>query len=177
MREMENAIKGGKKLVSLLEKYKFVFLILLAGILLLLMPAFSSDGKAEQGVTANAPADSPFDLTELERKLTDILSKVEGAGKVSVVLTIKNGTREVLAQDVTTSEKEGAAEKTTTTVVTSKGSAGQEAVRLQQVYPTFQGALVVCAGGDNPTVHLQLVQAISALTGLGADKISICKGE
>ena len=58
----------------------------------------------------------------------------------------------------------------------SAGSGREEAVALQQVYPQFQGALVVCTGGDDPAVQLKLVEAVSALTGLGSDKISICKG-
>ena len=177
MKETEQIHKGGKKLLALCGKYKFVFLVLLAGILLLLMPSFNSEGGAAAESGGTSATGSSFDLDALEQKLAETLSKVEGAGKVSVVLTVKAGTRQVFAQDVTTSEKEGASEKTTTTVVTSKGSSGQEAVQLQQVYPTFQGALVVCPGGGDPTVNLQLVQAVSALTGLGADKISICKGE
>ena len=34
------AAKGGRRLMELLEKYKFVLLVLLAGILLLLLPTF-----------------------------------------------------------------------------------------------------------------------------------------
>ncbi|NCB63392.1 MAG: stage III sporulation protein AG [Clostridia bacterium] len=175
---MDHAVKGGKKLVDLLGKYKFVLLVLLAGILLLLMPAFGGGEKSAGAQGAGtSPPESSFNMDELEKKLSDTLSRVDGAGKVSVVLTVKAGTRQILAQDVTTAEKDGASEKTTTTVVTSKGSSGQEAVPLQQVYPTFQGALVVCPGGGDPEVSLQISQAVSALTGLGADKISICKGE
>ena len=37
-------------------------------------------------------------------------------------------------------------------------------------------ALVVCPGGNDPAVKLQISEAVAALTGLGADKISICKG-
>ena len=37
--------------------------------------------------------------------------------------------------------------------------------------------MIVCAGGDDPTVRLQLTEAMSALTGLGADKISISQGK
>ena len=37
-------------------------------------------------------------------------------------------------------------------------------------------ALVVCPGGNDPAVKLQISEAVAALTGLGAEKISICKG-
>ena len=46
----------------------------------------------------------------------------------------------------------------------------------QEIYPRYQGALLVCAGEMTP-VRLQLTEAMSALTGLGADKISISQGK
>ncbi|MFR5025422.1 MAG: hypothetical protein ACLTC3_04190 [Evtepia gabavorous] len=68
-------------------------------------------------------------------------------------------------------------EEKTETVVLSRGSGSQETVTVQEIYPRYQGALLVCAGGDDPTVRLQLTEAMSALTGLGADKISISQGK
>ena len=59
----------------------------------------------------------------------------------------------------------------------SKGSGAQEPVTLQELGPGYQGALVVAQGGDDPQVRLALSEAVSALTGLGMDKISICKGK
>ena len=53
---------------------------------------------------------------------------------------------------------------------------GQEAVLLMQRYPTFQGALVVCEGGDNAEIRLLMARAVSALTGIGTDRITVCKG-
>ena len=116
------------------------------------------------------------DLGALERRMEEALSRIEGAGEVSVVLTLRSGTRQVLAQDVSSARSQEDQEEDRTTVVVSAGSGREEAVALQQIYPQFQGALVVCAGGDDPAVQLKLVEAVSALTGLGSDKISICKG-
>ena len=170
------AAKGGRRLMGLLEKYKFVLLVLLAGILLLLLPTFEGgDGTGGAGGT-DPPSELAFDLEGLEKKLSDTLSEVEGAGEVSVV-TVKASTRQVLAQDITSSQKEGAVDEGRTILVVSKGSGREEAVPLQQIYPQFQGALVVCPGGSDPEVRLKLVEAVSALTGLGSDKISICKGK
>ena len=113
---------------------------------------------------------------DLERRMEAALSRVEGAGEVSVVLTLRSGTRQVLAQDISSARAGEEETEERTTVVVSAGSGREEAVALQQIYPQFQGALVVCAGGDDPAVQLKLVEAVSALTGLGSDKISICKG-
>ena len=40
----------------------------------------------------------------------------------------------------------------------------------------WTGAVIVCEGGGNATVRLQLTRAVSALTGLSSDKIAIVKG-
>ena len=114
-----------------------------------------------------------FQVEEMEQKLEQALSKVDGAGEVTVVLTVKSGARQILAQDATRSGEESS----TSTVVVSTGSGTEDTVVLQQVYPQYQGALVVCPGGGDPAVCLKLVDAVSALTGLGADKISICKSK
>lgn len=177
MMEKDAAAKLGKRLLKAMEKYKFVLLVLLAGLLLLWLPSFGSEGGKESSTAAVPATEVVFDLNELEGKLESTLSQVDGAGKVSVLLTLKSGTRQILAQDITTSRKDGAADEERATVVVSVGSGKEEAVPLQQIYPQFQGALVVCSGGDNPGVKLKLIEAVSALTGLGADKISICKSK
>ena len=107
----------------------------------------------------------------MEDRLSEALSKIDGAGEVTVVLTVRDGPRQVLAQD--SREEQGETE----TVVISRGSSTQETVTVQELYPSYQGALLVCPGGDDPTVCLKLTEATSALTGLGADKISISKGK
>ena len=94
---------------------------------------------------------------------------------MTVTLSVKNGMEQVLASDRTTSVTErGSSVEEETVLVNSGGS--QEAVLLTQRYPTFQGALVVCQGGDDAEIRLTLTQAVSALTGLGADRITVCKG-
>ncbi len=144
------------------------------GILLLLWPV----GKGgEEKKAAQPTVAAGFNLAETERKLSEALSRVDGAGEVSVVLTVSGTSRQVIAQDDRTTLREGSSERAAETVVVSKGSGTQEPVLLEQLYPEYQGALVVCTGGENPGVCLKLVEAVSALTGLGADKISICRGK
>lgn len=149
-----------------LEKHRLVWLVILAGLVLLLLPM----GEKEEEPQLQT-AQSGFDLTAMEDRLAQALSKIDGAGEVTVVLTVRDGPRQVLAQD--SREDQGETE----TVVISRGSSTQETVTVQELYPTYQGALLVCPGGDDPTVRLKLTEATSALTGLGADKISISKGK
>lgn len=158
---------------KLLDQYKYILIVIAAGVILLLWPTGDREQKDEAG--QGAQAGDVFDLSALEEKLSQTLSKVEGAGEVTVTLSVKNGMEQVLASDRTTSVTErGSSVEEETVLVNSGGS--QEAVLLTQRYPTFQGALVVCQGGDDAEIRLTLTQAVSALTGLGADRITVCKG-
>lgn len=150
-----------------LGRHKPVWLVLLAGLVLLALPA---GGEKEE-----PPADGPaaaFDLTETERRLAETLSQIDGAGEVTVMLTVRDGPRRLLAE---TSQR-GEGNQRTEPVVLSRGSGLQETVTVQERGPGYQGALLVCSGGDDPQVCLQLTRAVSALTGLGADRIAISKG-
>ena len=158
---------------KLLNQYKYVLLVIAAGILLLLWP--TGDGRREPDGGAQAEAREDFDLEALEEKLSRTLSQVEGAGQVTVTLTVKRGMEQVLASDRTTTVNERGSSVEEETVLRSTGS-GEEALLITRRYPVFQGALVVCEGGDDPAVRLTMTQAVSALTGLGADKITVCKG-
>lgn len=167
-----------EKLKTWFEKYKLVLLVLAAGLLLLVWPGGAGSGTAETPVVKAEAADaSEFDLEAIERKLERILSRIDGAGQVSVALTVKDGVERVYADDQTYSQDGGSREQESRTVVISTGSGTEEVVLVQQRYPAFQGAVVVCEGGGDPQLRLLVTQAVSALTGLGADRITVCKSK
>lgn len=175
MRDKEALFSKGKKAWSALGRYKYVLLVMLAGALLLLLP------DSNKTVQSNEPAvtgvEEDFSVEALEEKLEKTLSEIDGAGQVQVMLTVQSGMKRVLAQDGSLEQDGSSVQRETQTVVISAGSGVQETVLVQQIYPQFQGALVVADGGGDPAVRLKLTEAVAALTGLGADKISICKGK
>lgn len=162
-----------KKLCGILGQYKYVFLVILVGIVLLLLPSFGGGGE-KRDVTSALHTELPtdFDLTAMEQKLSEAISEIDGAGMARVILTLKSGARQIVAKDESSSDQENSS----TTVVISKGSGTQDAVVLQQVYPQYQGALIICPGGGEAAVKLKVTEAVAAVTGLGAARISVCKG-
>lgn len=154
-----------------LGKYIYVILVMAAGAALLLLPSGGRDSPAE-GAPAREEGAS-FDLRAFEEKLEHTLSRIEGAGEAEVVLTLDGGSRQVLARN---QERDGEGGGSNTVVTVGRGSGVQEAVPIQTVAPEFRGALVVCPGGGDPSVRLKLIEAVSAVTGLGSDRISVCAG-
>ena len=162
-----------KRLTGALGKYKYVLLVALVGAALLAWPV----GEKEEIAAPGTVGEDLFQVERMEQKLEKALSQVEGAGKVTVVLTLEESAKQVLAQDEEGTWGATETRRETSTVLLGRGSGTQEVVPLQEIGPRYRGALVVAEGGDLPQVRLSLCQAVSALTGLGADKISICKGK
>lgn len=163
-----------KKWAESLGKYRYALLVALAGVLLLAWPGGETKKPAQAG---ESTAEDIFQVREMEEKLEKALSQVEGAGETTVVLTLQGGPRRVLAQDGSATEEGDRISRETSTILLSRGSGQQEPAVLQELGPVYQGALVVCQGGEDPRVKLELCQAVSALTGLRSDQISICKGK
>lgn len=159
------------RLQRVLGKYKFVALILCLGVVLMLLP--TRGGAKSTGTEVEdhqQQSESSFDLEDLERRMEAALSEIDGVGEATVVLTLNSSGEDVLAQDTsegTSSDRE--------TVIVSTGSGTEEAVSVKTIYPEFKGALVICQGAGNASVKLEVLKAISAITGLSSDQISICQ--
>lgn len=159
-------------ITELWKKYKFVLLIILVGIMLMLLP---TGKKTQEAVKKNSTEESTFSLEDTEEKMSDILSHIQGVGHIRVMLTLKSGSQLHLAEDISRSGKETDTRFDSETVTINCGSGSQEVVVTQQIYPTYQGAVIVCQGAEQSSVRLAITEAVSALTGLSADKISIVK--
>lgn len=163
------------RLMELFQRYKYALLVAAAGVVLMLLPAVGGGGAAQP--SQQSAREVEFETEQLEGRLEEALSQMDGVGQAHVVLTLRSGPGQVLAQDVRQSAGSEQSESTQTTVVLSRGSGVEEPIVLQQLSPQFQGALVVCSGGDDPSVRLRVVEAVAAVTGLGADQIAVSKGK
>lgn len=144
------------RLKELLGKYRFVLLVALAGLVLMLLPG---------GKTAEEPQPTVPVVENLESRLETILGRIEGAGKVAVLLTEAQGGE-------TFYQTEGEDERTV--LVTGADRSESGLVRTSQS-PVYRGAVVVCQGADSPSVRLAVVEAVANATGLGTDRITVLK--
>lgn len=167
-------ITGGRELLGRLKPYRYALLVLVAGLALLALPTGGSDAaKAEPVATTQTEEQW---LSQLQTKLADTLSRIEGAGEVTLMLSVETGTRRTLARDSESETRDTESHLRRETVILSAQGGGEEVVVTRADYPVFRGAVVVCAGGDLPAVRLAITGAVTALTGLSSDKISVIKG-
>jgi len=161
-----------KKGLKKIDQFKYLIIVVVAGVILLLLPPMSSTGKKPE--TAETEL---FSLSKEEERIAKALSAVAGVGKTEVVLTLKTTMETVFQNDVnestSTSSDRSEIDLVTETVVISLGSGLEQAVIQKKIYPEYRGALVICEGADSASVQLKIINAMRALTGLPADKITV----
>lgn len=170
------------KIISFLKKWKFPLLIMLLGALLVLWPGIGTDREQQRQEEKTAvPTQTPVlsYAEQTEQRLCEVLSSVDGAGRVEVMLTVRGSDVTFFQTDTDTStEKNGETSKSSTryeTVILSGGGEYDKPAVVKTEYPAFEGALIVSEGADIASVRLSLVSAVSSLLGLGADKITVVK--
>ena len=162
-----------EKFMGALKKYKYAAVILLVGLVFLCWPA------EEKETAQKSPAAAEASFEEIEERMEKILSAMAGVGEVELMLTVDAGSELLLAgeENLTYSGSTAAPEnyERQESVVVLSGSDGEEVVVTKSIYPVYRGALVVCDGGDEARVKLAVTEAVSALTGLSSEKISVIK--
>lgn len=153
-----------KQITRLAGKYKYVLILVLSGLALMLLP--KSEAPEPAAVSAQIIQEE-----SLDNLLESILSKIQGVGKVQVLLTEAQGMRTVYVTDESTASDSS---KSSTVILTDQNRA-QEGLVSQIIPPVYLGAVIVCQGGDIPSVKLSVVEAVSDATGLSADRITVLK--
>ena len=167
---MKEKTEGAKKLW---ERYKYMALVALAGIVLLALPAGSGEAPAEQ------TAAEDFNTQRLQGQMEEILANISGVGQVKVLLTVDSDGERQLAQDTELRYSGDASApedySRTSSPVLMEEETGDAALVVRRLYPTYRGALVVCTGGGDPKVRLTVTEAVTALTGLTSDRVTVAK--
>lgn len=157
-----------QKLPELLSRYKYVLLIAAIGIVFMLLPA---ESPREQAPSAEDTVQSLSQQEQLEQ----ILSKIDGVGSVRVLLTVAQGEKTLYEYDEDSADGTDSMQLRRETVLITDSDRSQTGLVRQVIPPVYQGAVVVCKGADSAAVRLAVVQAVSAATGLSADRISVLK--
>jgi len=121
----------------------------------------------------------------LEQSLEDILSKMSGVGKVDVLVTYSE-TSEVVAmynETYTSSNTEetdtnGGVRKieetdTSKEIIFEDKDGEQTPITQKVVMPKIEGAIVTAEGAGNANIKTNIIQAVSAATGLSAYRIQV----
>ena len=131
----------------------------LAGLLLLAVSSWLPAAAAMTDSTADYAA-------ELETRLTALISRVEGAGKTAVMVTLESGSESIYATDT---DSDGSS----THVLLGNGEADGLVETVET--PRVLGVAVVCEGGGSAAVQSRVTALVQALTGIGTNHITVAK--
>lgn len=154
---------------SIIKKYKFPILIIAVGMLLMAMPSLKTENSP--------PKQKQSETTQntFENELALLLRQVQGAGDVEVLLTTAEGEETVYQTDVDQNRNSDSENNRSDTVTLTKSDREQQGLIRQIKAPIYRGAIIVCQGADSADVRLSLVDAVSKITGLRSDQISVLK--
>lgn len=153
------------------KKAMFIVASALIGMLLIL---FSGDSKTG---AENIEVEYKTEFTkECEEKLQKLISKIEGVGKVSVMITYESGEENVFASDKEESFRNGE-QKIRNDYIIVDGDKGESGLKIKSVYPEVKGVAVVCSGASDPVVKERIISVVSALFNISTKNISVVCAE
>lgn len=158
-----------EKITAIFQRYRYAILIVAIGLVLMSIPGreVSSD-EAPAPLLIQTTSDTQSDLEQ-------ILSQIHGVGKAKVLLTVAAGEQTIYERNSDRTSDELSESLRVETVIITDANRAQQGLIQQVIPPTYQGAVIVCQGGDIPSVQLAIVEAVSDVTGLTADKITVLK--
>ena len=104
----------------------------------------------------------------LEQKLEKLLNRVDGAGQVSVAISVESGMETVLAMTTTTKETLNGKETVSAPLIVNG-----KTVILKEMYPKISGVLIVAEGAGKIGVYNRIQQAALSLLDVKPNQIEI----
>lgn len=202
MEFLKSILKSENRKKIKMPKKDQLIIFLLFGVLLLVIAIPVKPGKGKQGekevtqVAEDMAEGTKETLSadsyerQQEERLKEVLEKVEGVGRVDVMITLHASAQKVVEKDVPSRsqrvEEEDSQGGNRTTQENEREEATvyeerEDGIRtpyvIQELEPAVEGVIVIAEGGGNPAVKQNILEAVQALFPVEAHKIKIMKME
>ncbi len=183
-----------KRPMSRMQQYIMLGAMASLGVVLLLIGNGNDDIQHTATIDNSAVAAAANTQTgansveQMERKLAYTLSQIQGAGAVTVQITVEHMGRKEYAVDTqrtnrTTTEQSGETNQQTvetqeqTTVVQQNQNGAQQPLLVSETAPEIAGVLVVASGACDTVVQEQLLHAVTAVLQIPMHQVVVVPGE
>ena len=154
---------------KLKSKKHFETVVAIIAVVVMLVLYFSVKTGTSKRTQTTTAATTVSDYCErTEQKLVAALESMRGVGRVRTVISWESGVERVIAYATSSS---GGSTTTTPTVVQTQGSSGP--IVLKELYPKALGVIIICQGGNNVAVKLDVMRAVSVLLDISQTKINV----
>ena len=162
---MERLRDGFQRLIE--NRMNLILICAVTGIILI-AASYIWDEQAEPAESvSDAGTLLSADTRTLEQRLSEMVSRIDGAGRSCVMVTMDSTREAVYAQDLRETEdtssssesgrttESGNISREQTHILMDKGS-GEEPLVEKQIEPQVRGVMILCEGAENPVVELCL---------------------
>lgn len=184
----KESTKEGKKVnenKKLLENLVLILILIIIVIVVMNVPKKETSENQKESVLNTISTQVNEKEETLENKLENILSYIDGAGKVEVLITYQNGIEQVpmynIKQNTVITEeadKAGGTRKTEETnqeqnIIFKENGNEKTPVIKQTINPEIIGVIVVAEGAGNLSVKESLMKAVEATLAVPSHRIQV----
>lgn len=149
------------------------------------VPNDSNKKLAEESYENNIVQGESTNESRMVSDLESILSKINGVGKVKVMVTYSETSKvvpvyneESTEENTEETDSEGGIRKVTQTdsrkeVIYEESNGNKTLITQSVVSPKIEGAIITAEGANNANTKTNIIQAVSAVTGLATHKIQV----
>ena len=181
---MERLRDGFRRLTE--NRMNLILICAVTGIILI-AASYIWDEQAEPAESvSDAGTLLSADTRTLEQRLSEMVSRIDGAGRSCVMVTMDSTREAVYAQDLRETEdtssssesgrttESGNISREQTHILMDRGS-GEEPLVEKQIEPQGRGVMILCEGAENPVVEQRVTEAVKTVLGIPASRICVEK--
>ena len=155
---------------------------ILLGSILMIAGSIVSHQQDDTGSVTGEDRDLAEYTKKLEEKLAEVVSRIDGAGKCTVMVTLDTSFETVYANNASIDEKlsdmETPVSKTERTsekqlVLLNSKESGETPIVVKEICPRIKGVVVVCDGGSDSEIQSKIIQAASVAFHLSTNRIYV----
>lgn len=138
--------------------------------------------KSEPAMKQPEQQNAQHSEQQLQQRLEEIISQIDGVGECSVMLTFEESERSVYAVEDSVSQEQdrqtnsGSSSSQKRLVLVENGEGGNQPVLEKTVRPQVNGVVVVCQGAKSMTVCQQVTEAVTTVLGIRSTQVCVCPG-
>ncbi len=183
---MKKAKEFSEKLINrisektkLSKKLLLCVFLLASGVAGLLISELSeaSEISSAQVTTVTAESGEEEYVLKLEERLTLLISRIEGVGSVTVMVTLESSVEDVYlhnfdyGENIDSGGKSNIEQKDEYVIVDDGQSENGIVVRVNQ--PKIRGVAVVCEGGGSDVIRTRITETVTALLDISSARVSV----
>lgn len=167
--------KTVQKILEKIKRDKRIAAIVSIGLVGIILLTLSELMPQKSDAKQNEKAENVTDIRDsyeenIEKRLTSIVSSIDGAGRTEVMVTLASGDENVYA--VKEKSSNGSKEREYIVIDSDKNESG---LLLKVIEPEIRGVAIVCEGADSAKIRQEIVSSVSAVLGISTNRISIAK--